>query len=210
MVFQDKPITGIILAAGKASRFAGLKQCADIGNGSTLLAHVVTQALNSNLDDVLLVLGYKRSEILKSLVDLLDNNRLTVVENDAFETGMSSSLRAGLKTVHESAAAVMFILGDQPMVTTELMNDLVSEYKRSNAPLCVPMIKTDESAQRPGNPVIIGQRLFPEILEITGDIGARELVKKYLSQARLVGLDNDITQFQINTQDDLRKFRGDI
>jgi len=68
------------------------------------------------------------------------------------------------------------------------------------------MINTSDG-KRHGHPIIIGRKLYPELLQIAGDIGAREVVKKYINYAKLVELENDSSQFQINTQNDLWEYK---
>ncbi|WP_455392215.1 selenium cofactor biosynthesis protein YqeC [[Eubacterium] cellulosolvens] len=200
-------IKGIILAAGESKRFNGIKQCVDIG-GSTLLGHVLNQALSSLLDDVVLVLGHEKDEIIRALGNSIDNERLTIVENLDYKQGLSTSIKKGLTALQTQSDAVMIILGDQPRVTTEVLNKLLSAYRESNSKLTVPLIATS-SGSRYGNPVTIGKDLFSELMQITGDIGAREVVSNHVSYARLVKFDDESTQFQINTQEDLKKYLGE-
>lgn len=203
---SNKKISGVILAAGESTRFAGPKQCADI-EGRTLLAHVTNLALESKLDEIIIVVGYKKKDVIKSLGELLNNERLTIVENLEYKSGMSTSLKASLKVLHDRTDAIMFILGDQPKITQGILDKLIDAYKYSNAQLCMPMINTS-CGKRHGHPIIIGRKLYPELLQIIGDIGAREVVKKYRQYAKLVELDDSSSQFQINTKDDLREYKG--
>lgn len=203
---RNQKIDGLILGAGESRRFPGIKQCADIG-GRTLLAHVTRQALNSNLDEIILVLGYKKYDVLKGLGKVLNNERLTIVDNVDYQNGISTSLKTGLKVLYNRSDAVMFILGDQPKITTELLNKLIDTYKYSNGQLCLPLINTSEG-KRYGHPIIIGRKLYPYLLKIRGDIGGREIVKNYIDYAKIVELENSSSQFQINTENDLRQYRG--
>ena len=203
---NNHKISGVILAAGESVRFAGPKQCADIG-GRTLLAHVTNQALDSKLDEIIIVVGHKKKDVLKGLGEFLNNERLTIVENPEYKSGMSTSLKASLKVLHDRPDAIMFILGDQPKITKEILDKLIDAYKYSNAQLCLPMMNTSDG-KRHGHPIIIGRKLYPELLQIVGDIGAKEVVKKYIQYAKLIELDNNSSQFQINTKDDLREYKG--
>ena len=196
-------IGGVILAAGESKRFHGIKQCAEI-DGRSLINHVTTQALNSKLDSITLVLGHEMDKISKTLVDLNEPERLTIIENPAFHEGMSTSLNMGLNNLFSKMDAIMFILGDQPNISSELLNKLIDAYRDSPAKLCVPMVAV-ESSSRQGNPVIIGRSLFNELTNIIGDIGAKELVNKYIDYAKLVEVSKN-SQFQINTQNDLKEY----
>ncbi len=204
---SNHKVSGMILAAGESTRFNGVKQLADIG-GQTLIELVTKQVLASDLDEIVLVLGHEKDEVLTALKEHQYNKRLTIVENKDYRQGMSTSLKSGLKVLQTRADAIMFILGDQPRVTTELLNKLINAYKHSNAQLCVPVMLDMEpsSIQHYGNPVIIGRKLYNELLQITGDIGARDVMKKNISYAKLIELADDESQFQINTQEDLREY----
>jgi molybdenum cofactor cytidylyltransferase len=118
---------------------------------------------------------------------------------------MSSSIIIGLESALGRTDGVMIILGDQPNITTEILNKLISAYRNSVAKLCVPMIQTHDST-RPGNPIIFNQRLFSELVKMIGDIGAREIVRKNLEYAKQVKFHNEDTQFQINTVEDLEEY----
>ncbi len=206
---SNQKISGVILAAGKGHRFDGVKQCAEVVAGKSLINQVTMQALASDLDKIVLVLGYKKDDVMKTLTSLEPNEKLTIIENPNYEQGMSTSLKAGLENLIESTDAVMFILGDQPRVTTELLNKLLDTYKKSNAQLCLPLVKTP-AGDRFGNPVIISRKLYPELMNITGDIGAREVVKNNISYAKYLELSDDSSQMQINTREDLEKYIDEV
>jgi len=197
-------ITGIILAAGMSSRFNGVKQLADIG-GKRLTYHVTEQALASELNDVVLVLGYKYDEVLSSLGGLIENRKLSIIRNKNYTDGLSSSIIAGLESVLSRSDAVMIMLGDQPNISTEILNTLVRAYRHSHARLCLPMIE-HENNLRPGNPVIFNERLFPELLLIQGDLGGRQVVSKNFGFAKLVEFSGEDSQLQINTFEDLNNY----
>jgi molybdenum cofactor cytidylyltransferase len=201
-------LTGIILAAGMGSRFSGVKQLAKIKKNS-LIYHIAKQALESDLDEVKLILGHKFDDVKKSLQELIDNEKLSIIQNKNFTDGMSSSIIIGLESALGRTDGVMIILGDQPNITTEVLNKLINAYKDSVAKLCVPMIQTHDSA-RPGNPVIFNQRLFSELVKMIGDIGAREIVRKNLEYAKQVKFHNEETQFQINTVEDLEEYNKNL
>jgi molybdenum cofactor cytidylyltransferase len=204
---REQKVYGIVLAAGAGTRFGGIKQLADLG-GKSLLGHVLDRSLASKLHRVVLVLGYEVKIIKSELSDFLKNPKLIVVENEEYSKGMSTSLQTGLQAIKEKAGACMFILGDQPNISTELINNLLDSYLDSKARLCVPMIPVSGGTNsRPGNPVIINQKLYSDIFKLSGDIGAREVVRNNLTHAKLVHLGNTTTQVQINTQEDMVQYQ---
>jgi molybdenum cofactor cytidylyltransferase len=205
---SSQRITGIILAAGESKRFDGVKQLANL-DGETMLGHVLTQAINSKLDNIILVLGYEKDNIIKELGELTSHEKVTVIENQNYKSGMSTSIQVGLTAAIDQADAIMIILADQPCVTTEFMDNLLDRYKYSNARLGIPIIVTSTS-KRHGHPVIFSQQLFPELQSITGDHGAHDIVKKNLMYAKLLRLSDGKSQFQINNPNDLKEYLGDM
>jgi molybdenum cofactor cytidylyltransferase len=112
---------------------------------------------------------------------------LTVVVNPDYRSGLASSLKAGLRTALAASSgspdtssvlpqAVVFCLGDQPRVTAGTIGGLISAYLASpERPAAVVPVH----AGRRGNPVLIDSRLFPELLELTGDVGARGVLERH-------------------------------
>jgi molybdenum cofactor cytidylyltransferase len=95
--------------------------------------------------------------------------RERVILNPDFTSGMSSSLQAGLRAI--SGDAALIALADQPFVRPETIDLLIAEYERRRSPSVV--IPTYNGAR--GNPVIVDQSLFPEIMNIRGDLGCRAI-----------------------------------
>lgn len=89
-------ISAVVLAAGMSSRFGGTKQLARIGPRGSLVERAVAILKGSRVDDIVVVVG-NRSEEVSAKLGRLDG-RLRVVVNPAFKTGLSSSLRVGVKS----------------------------------------------------------------------------------------------------------------
>lgn len=199
---EVRPRVGaVILAAGESKRFCttkmgDLKQCLPFGE-TTILGKVVGTVLQSSADKAVLVVGHRANEV-KSCIGAYRNMPLQIVVNRQYKSGLSSSIKTGLRRIMDEVDAVIFVLGDQPNVSVELINKLIQEYKSSGAPLCVPVYDGKR-----GNPVLLGSEFFPDILKLKGDIGARELVEKNFRSARTIIVDR-ATQFQVNTLSDYK------
>src|SRR5689334_15266565 len=105
-------VTGLVLAAGGSTRLGAPKQLLPY-NGATLLDHVLDTARKSDFDQVLCVIGGSAREI-RERVDL---SSTTVVVNDHFGEGCSSSIAAAFAAVDPQADVLVLMLGDQPGVT---------------------------------------------------------------------------------------------
>jgi molybdenum cofactor cytidylyltransferase len=160
---------GIVLAAGKATRYGAAKQALP-WNGETLAAHAARVALDAGLDPVIVVLGYHAESVEKSLVGL----PVHPVFNSDYEAGQSTSLRKGLEALPARTGAAVFLLADQPLITADILKKIVQAHRQSFAPACVPVFEG-----RRGNPVLFDKALFRELKEMRGDTGGRELLDKY-------------------------------
>ncbi len=164
-------ISGIILAAGMSTRFGKPKQLLTIG-GEFIINRVVDAALDSRLDTVVLVLGHCHAEILTVLGDRIKASKLSVVINRDYRQGMSLSLRCGVLNVKAQDAAVMFLLGDQPLLDSETINSLIEQYRLSAKDICVPLCRGKRK-----NPTLFSSAYYDRLLTIEGDTGARAIIE---------------------------------
>jgi molybdenum cofactor cytidylyltransferase len=170
-------IGAIVLAAGASTRMGRPKQLLPLPGG-TVLSTVVARLLEAPVDRVTVVLGCQ-AEAIRQGAGLPDDPRVEVVENTAWAEGMASSLRRGLRAFPD-AEAVIVALGDQPGLDPDVVRRLIEEL-RSGAVLAVPVADGQK-----GHPVLFSRELFPEILALSGDVGAREVVRRHWSRAARV------------------------
>jgi molybdenum cofactor cytidylyltransferase len=131
----------------------------------------VRVALAAGLDPVVVVLGHQAERIEKLLTGL----PARTVLNPDYEAGQSASLLKGLEALPPHANAAVFLLADQPLITADIVRSLVSAHRKSLASACVPVFEG-----RRGNPVLFDRVLFPELLELRGDTGGRNLLQKHI------------------------------
>lgn len=165
----NEPVVGIVLAAGGSRRLGRPKQLLD-WRGQTLVRHVVTTALSAGLTHVIVVLGAHSDEIKMELADF----SVILVNNDDWEHGQSTSVRASLEALPEETGAVVFLLVDQPRVSEELIRSLVTRHATTLAPIVAPMIDGKR-----GNPVLFDRETFADLKSLQGDVGGRALFDRY-------------------------------
>ncbi|MFN2358739.1 MAG: NTP transferase domain-containing protein [Desulfotignum sp.] len=175
---NQKPVAGIILAAGCGSRMGTTKQLLPLGN-TTILGRVIAIAKASMLDDIVLVLGFAAGSIRAAL----DLDGIRVVENPDWEKGQSFSLAAGLSTLSGHTAGALFLLGDQPLVSVHTINQLVSAFQATDHWILVPRFKGKR-----GNPVLVANPLFFHLTCPAGDAGARILFQEYKTRTQSVAV----------------------
>jgi len=195
---SSKTLTaGIILAAGASVRFGQLKQLIRL-RGKYLVEWVLDAALKSCLDIVVLVLGHEYQSILKALGAKARHPQLKVVINHNYRDGQSTSLKAGLLSVRQTFGSVMYLLGDQPMINTEIIDHMLDQFRQSEKDLCVPVCK-----KKGGNPTVFKRPIYEELMMINGDIGARNIIRKNSERVLYVEIKDPLCFFDIDSQDDL-------
>jgi molybdenum cofactor cytidylyltransferase len=201
MIRSGESVAGIVLAAGESTRMGRPKQLLPAGGG-TLLERILDEALRSDLDEVILVLGHLFEDIRTVLGQVLEHPKLKVIQNRQYKQGISSSIIAGLSEVEESHDHVMILLADMPHIDANLIDLLVRRYIDSRLPLGAIKLKTKRT-----HPVIFSRKLFHELHNLKGDVGARGLFKKYADQVCLVEPEGFYDDRDIDTLEDHTKYR---
>jgi molybdenum cofactor cytidylyltransferase len=170
-------VAAIVLAAGCATRMGSQKVLLEL-EGRSLVQRVVDAALGSQATRTIVVVGYEAGPVTDDLAD----RPVTVVVNPGYATGMSTSLQAGVRAAGVCDAAI-FLLGDQPYVTSTLLDQLIERFAETGKAVVRPL-----AGARPANPVLLSAALFSEILEQRGDVGGREIVERHPFEVSLVPL----------------------
>lgn len=157
----------LLLAAGASTRMGQPKQLLPY-RGRTLLRHAAETAVTSGCAPVVLVTGALHEALLPEIAGL----PIRAVYNAEWETGMASSIRAGLLALAAAQpAAVLVMLTDQPLVTPALLRQLVQQQHATQAPAVVAAY-----GDTLGVPAVFDQALLPELLKLQGQQGAARLI----------------------------------
>lgn len=193
-------VAAVVLAAGCGSRYYAPenKLVADY-RGRPLLRHAVEAALSSHAQLTIVVTGFDRARVEATL----DGLRVMFVHNANYASGLASSLSVGLAQVTTGAGALV-LLGDMPGVTPEILNQLIAAFHGS-PPGC-PAVAPTRQGKR-GNPVLLARALFPEIMQLRGDEGARRLLQTVEGVIDLP-IDSDAVTTDVDTFEDLEALRA--
>ncbi|MDF1591196.1 MAG: nucleotidyltransferase family protein [Desulfobacterales bacterium] len=194
-----RPTAGIILAAGLSTRFGRPKQLMDL-NGKPLIEWVVDACLSSRLDNIVVVLGHDARQIASNLSLRYNDRQVLTIINPQYKDGMSQSLRTGLANVMKDFPAVMFLLGDQPLVSSALIDQLLESFWESEKDICVPVYNGKR-----GNPTLFSSKFYQQLLNVSGDIGAREIIRAHPEAVLLVETKDPLPFFDIDTEKDLEE-----
>ncbi|MEN3974535.1 molybdopterin-binding/glycosyltransferase family 2 protein [Emcibacter sp. SYSU 3D8] len=176
-------IAAIVLAAGMSSRMGGRNKLLREIGGAPMIRRTVDAVLASGASPITVVTGRDEAEIRAALSGLA----VSFIHNPDFAAGMAGSLKAGIAAVTADADGAVVALGDMPFVTAHHIDRLIAAYDEDEGrTICVP---THDGKW--GNPVLWSRRYFPEMLAITGDKGARELLHTYADKLCEVPMDDE-------------------
>lgn len=191
-------IAAVVLAAGGSARLGRPKQLERWGD-STLLGHVVDQVRTYSVDEVWVVLGAGVEEILETV----DFDGCGVVENPEWQEGIASSLRVGLDTLLQKsrADAALLVIGDQPDLDAAVVEEVIASFRRSSRPVVIPKYRYTW-----GNPVLVDRSLWPRLMSLEGDEGARRLFQAHPEWVEEVWTDH-LPPRDVDTEADLTELR---
>ena len=182
----------IILAAGNSSRLGLPKQLLRYKNKS-FLRLIAEKALEVQPAEVIAVLGFESDRMQHELEDL----PIRIVLNREWVEGIASSVRAGINTVRSHADGALIALCDQPAVTTELLSQLIFLCSHEKP------IAAAEYNQILGVPACFDRSIFPELLLLQGDTGAKRVIAQ--DRARVAAHPFPKAAIDIDTLEDYQK-----
>ena len=183
----------VLLAAGASRRLGEAKQLLGYNNDS-FLSHSINIALQSRASPVVVVYGANAGAIGPHLKETSAH----VVFNPCWEEGMASSIRAGLSAMLQlspSATGVIFMVCDQPYVTTSLLNTLIKTNNGETG-----KIVACHYANTYGAPALFGEKYFAELLGLNGEQGAKKVIKRHA--AKVTAISFPMGHIDIDTRED--------
>ncbi|MSO93056.1 MAG: nucleotidyltransferase family protein [Rhodospirillales bacterium] len=139
--------------------------------GRPMVARVVAAVRASRARPVIVVTGHEADRVRAALED----TAVSFAPNPDYRAGMSTSLRAGIAAVPADADGAIICLADMPDVTSAHIDRLIQAFDPAESrAICVPTHKG-----RRGNPVLWARKFFSEMQALTGDTGARALLKTH-------------------------------
>lgn len=207
----------VLMASGYGKRYGRNKLLAEF-SGKSLFAHALEQAAGSGADSICVVTRYPE---IRDYVDrwkksmcrdfstgkeFLENIRffsaqtpvnLRIIWNFHPERGISESLRLGLAAQPE-ADGCCFVVCDQPLLSVKTLRRMMDAFRKHPDSICVC-----SDGQRRGNPVLFPGDLFGELMQLTGDSGGRQILKKYPGRIREIMVEKSEELYDIDSVKDL-------
>jgi molybdenum cofactor cytidylyltransferase len=193
---SGKNIGVILLGAGASSRLGTPKQLM-LYDGQTLLQHSLQVAGSSIAHPVVVVLGAHADTIKRDI----DSGDAHIVVNATWQEGMASSIRYGINAlvrINPFAEGAVLMVCDQPFVTASLLNDLITARQLSGNPII-----TCSYAGTFGPPTLFHKSIFPELLQLKGDVGARSILRQHANEVEVISFPEG--SLDIDTKEDYQK-----
>ena len=170
---REGRVAAVLLAAGSSTRMGRNKLLLPL-DGDTVVRRAIKVARDAGLDPVIVVLGHDSSRIEEEIDDL----GCRTVFNPDHETGIHTSVRAGVAGLADEADAAIVMLPDMPFVTAAMLTTLVERYRSSHAPLVISRYGADVNAP----PMLYDRQLFGELSVMQRRCG-REVVQRHRDEA---------------------------
>jgi molybdenum cofactor cytidylyltransferase len=163
--------------------------------GRTFLQHAIRQVLDAQFDPVIVVVGAEA----KAVQAVIAKERVHIVHNDHWRSGMGSSVSAGMKLIQEEgldSAMAAITLADQPLVTAEHLRAMRREVHLSGAAIVAAQYNDTL-----GVPAIFARKMFGMLLTLPPEAGAKHLLRHPGLQVKAFPLPE--AAMDIDTPDDL-------
>lgn len=194
-------VSAILLAAGESRRMGEINKLELIVDGIPLLRRTAETLLASELQEIIVVLGYEAEKTRAMLQGLPVN----FVENEAYREGQMTSVYKGLLSLSKVCDGVMICLSDQPLLETDDVNVLIEAFgKRSHGSILVPTFE----GQR-GNPIIFNYEHRQGILNGERNLGCKKLIEKNPEQVSSFEMSNDHVVLDLDTPEQYAAFTAD-
>ena len=183
----------VVLAAGESRRY-GRTKLLEAYCGKPLLRHALEAAQIACAGRVCLVTGNDADAIRNAAGGLAD----TVVHNPEFESGIGSSIRSAVDVCSEHADALLIVLADQPLVTAVHLSTLIETWESETSKIVVSAY-----SETIGPPVLFGRRYFGQLANLSGDSGAKSVLREHGASLRPVNFEP--AAIDIDTPEDLQE-----
>lgn len=195
MFSNRQPICGLVLAAGLSSRMGDFKPLMPF-RGKTMIENTVGSVLNGGAQSVVVVTGYRCTEV-EAVLRRRYGNRVILIRNPDFaETDMLRSIQIGCSSM-PSCDAFFLLPGDMPVVCQTTFQKLLRARPPDAPGLVFPTLRGFRK-----HPPLVDARLIPEIIAFRGSGGLRQLWQQHEDIIFTVPVDDEGVWVDLDTQPD--------
>src|SRR5690625_589324 len=190
-------IVGVYLAAGLGTRFGGNKLSVPFGNKS-LGAYALSTALATMLDKIIVVVN-KEVPLNWLHNELMNNEKLMISYCENSHKGQSYTVKCGIKKANEMGAhSIVILLADQPFVSKELINRLITHQQKFPSLKFIAATKDSIICLT----VLMNKKITTQMMHMSGDSGKKKILEQEKKQGMLIEVHNQYELFDIDTKED--------
>ena len=193
-------ISAVILAAGESRRMGKQNKLLLPVGGEALLVKLVKSVCDSDVGQVLVVIGHEAEKIRREL----NNFPLSFVYNPNFSEGMTTSIKSGVKEVSPDCDGFLICLADMPFINTPEINKLIHAYVQNRIKekrlIVVPVFQGHR-----GNPVLFSSEFRNDILEHKKESGCKGVIMNYSESVKEIEMDDDNMLLDVDTLEDYQR-----
>ncbi|MCB9757431.1 MAG: nucleotidyltransferase family protein [Candidatus Omnitrophica bacterium] len=194
-------ISLILLSGGVSSRFGSPKALVD-WNGCSLISSLQERLILTQIDEIIIVLGAHVHQIKPQV---LNHNKIRIVYNKNYNLGQTSSLKIGLQQVSNAAEGVGFLPIDFPLILSQTIDDLVSEFLSKRPLILIPSFQGQA-----GHPPFLDISLRDKILNLPDYNGLNIFLKEHHRGVRYFDVIDSGVVSSFNTPDELKELRNKV
>lgn len=191
---SDGALCGLVLAAGLSTRMGGFPKPLLTAEDQRFIERVLETLRAAGVDDRLVVLGHEH----EAVTNRADLGSARVLINEEYESGMLSSVQAGVTAVRESGADGFYLWPvDYPFVTSGVVSYLRDAFRTGSADIVIPTVDGES-----GHPTVFGSSTFDALLDAPKDEGARAVVYADETAVDVVPVDEQRVLVDIDTPEE--------
>ena len=187
-------ISAIVLAAGQSIRMGDDNKLVKKYKNRYLINHILNTLIKSKIEKIIVVLGFEKSRVRKIIIK---NKKINFVFNKNYKSGMSSSIKAGLKKISKKNIGFLIVQADMPFISKKIINSLCYAIKNNGQEIVAPIYKRNM-----GNPIGFKRSMTRILNKTSGDSGAKKMIKRNKKNLTLIRVNSNSIFKDFNTQRD--------
>ena len=187
-------ISTIVLAAGQSKRMNGDNKLIKKYNKKYLINHIIGTLIKSKVNKIIVVLGFQSSKVKRIIIK---NKKINFVFNKNYKSGMSSSIKTGLKRISKRSIGFLIVQADMPLISIKIVDSLCYAVRNSNKEIVAPIYKRNI-----GNPIGFKRSMTRMLNKTSGDSGAKKVILRNKKKLGLIKVNSKSIFKDFNTKRD--------
>ena len=187
-------ISAILLAAGQSKRMNGDNKLIKKYNKKYLINHIVGTLIKSKVDKIIIVLGFQSRKVRKITAK---NEKINFIYNKNYKSGISSSIKAGLKRVSKKNIGFLIVQADMPLISKNIINSICYVVKKNRKEIIAPTYKG-----KMGNPIGFKYSMVKILNKVKKDSGAKKIILRNKKRLGLIKVNSKSIFKDFNTKRD--------